>query len=123
MKMKRKNINIILLVIFIVLIFYILFFNVGGFSREINNKLNEVILGKPDFSCVKDSDCVYKSTNCDICGGSRFINKNWNRVCLIPIYEPVNCDGFDGSKIICVNNKCTSELENKISKLFKNESK
>jgi len=107
MKLKNK-IAIVILVILMIIVLYILVFNIGGFSRRLNNSLNNRFKGSPNYNCNSDSDCKMKSINCNICNDLRSVNKDWNRFCLIPILEQVNCDGFMGPEYPkCIDNKCT----------------
>ena len=106
LNMKNSlKITIGIMVLILLILFHTFFY---GFLSFLNAPLNNLFYGQVDRSCNADSDCVLRSTTCDVsCACPIAVNKNWNHKCWFGYkYPTAVCEVCAFGEPKCVNNMC-----------------
>lgn len=119
--MKSKKILIACLIIIGLIVLVLIYLNSVGSLSFLNQPLNNLIAGSPDKSCNSDSDCVIKTTTCNICDCGDAVNKNWHSFCPFLDKSIVRCKicTFPSDfGIKCIEGQCQARVIGPCSPCF-----
>lgn len=99
----------LLIIVGIIILLY--FLNSLGFLKNFNRPINNLIAGKPDFSCQVDQDCKLDNIDCGPCRCPQAVNKNWEKFCPFKstrVLQNIYCEPCppNPKELECVNNQC-----------------
>jgi hypothetical protein len=105
MKLIHVSIKIILTVAAILLIL-----NYFGYLADLNEPLNNLIVGSPEKICGYNTDCALKRTQCNPCDCGDAVYRDWAPFCILhdpKVYDCKPCPALNiDFQIACIDYKC-----------------